>query len=96
MEKTDALALAEQIAQWSTSTETAYEVEPVAIVGGQLQNFHQWTNGKKVVAAYHVTKRGEESYYLVFIDWHRNDNYYLVLYTHDKSTTVAELQRIGE
>jgi hypothetical protein len=94
MEKTLALSIAKQIATWSTSTDSAYEIDPVETVGGVLQGFHQWSDGKPFVAGFHVAKRGEESYYFLFIDWHRNDNYYLAIYMHDRSTTVAEIQRL--
>lgn len=96
MEKKLAEQTANLLEQWSRSTNTAYDVDKLELVNHTLPKFHQWTEGKQVVAAFLVTKRGEESYYLLFIDWHRNENYYLTIYLHNKSTTVAELQRIVE
>ncbi|MBL0385261.1 hypothetical protein JJB07_01265 [Tumebacillus sp. ITR2] len=73
-----------------------YEVDRLPTPGGTLQGFHQWVNGKPTVGCFHVTRIGEESYYYVWIDWHRKNNYYLVVYPHDRSTTVAELQNVVE
>lgn len=94
MEKEQALFLADCIEK---SIPTAYEIRKLETVGGVLPMFHQWTNGKKTLAAFEVTRPATETgYYFVFIDWHRNDNYYLVIYTHDKKTTVAELRQVQE
>ncbi|WP_342542106.1 hypothetical protein MHH33_14300 [Paenisporosarcina sp. FSL H8-0542] len=76
--------------------EPTYEVSKLPTLNNTLSQFHQWANGKPVIAAYDVAKPGEESYYFLLIDWHRNDNYYLVIYAHDKSTTIAELNKIIE
>lgn len=74
-----------------------YQISKLDTVNGTLPKFHQWTNKKTVLAGYKITRTDTDtSYFLIFIDWHRNDNYYIVLYTHDKATTVAEIQQIGE
>lgn len=94
MEQEQALFLANFIEK---STPAAYEINKLETVGGTLPKFHQWTNGKKTLAAYEVTRPATETgYYFVFIDWHRNDIYYLVIYAHDKKTTVAELRQVQE
>ncbi|ETI70884.1 hypothetical protein [Neobacillus vireti] len=94
MEQEQALFLANCIEK---STPAAYEIKKLDMVGGTLPKFHQWTNGKKTLAAYEVTRPATETgYYFVFIDWHRNGIYYLVIYAHDKKTTVAELRQIQE
>ena len=36
-----------------------------------------------------------ERYFLLFIDWHRNSNYYLVVYNTKKTTTVCEIQTVA-
>ncbi|MFF2449551.1 hypothetical protein ACFVSW_21135 [Neobacillus sp. NPDC058068] len=94
MEQEQALFLANCIEK---SPPAAYEIKKLETVGGTLPKFHQWTNGKKTLAAYEVTRPATETgYYFVFIDWHRNDIYYLVIYAHDKKTTVAELRQVEE
>ncbi|WHY87345.1 hypothetical protein QNH39_05675 [Neobacillus novalis] len=94
MEQEQALFLANFI---ENSTPAAYEINKLETVSGTLPKFHQWTNGKKTLAAYEVTRPATETgYYFVFIDWHRNDIYYLVIYAHDKKTTVAELRQVQE
>lgn len=76
---------------------TTYEIKKLEIINGTLPNFHQWTKGKPTLAAFKVTRADTDtSYYFVFIDWHRNDNYYLVIYAHDRSTTYAEIRQIQE
>jgi hypothetical protein len=73
-----------------------YEVEKLETDEGVLRKFHQWANGKPLVGGYRVTQIGEETYYLLLIDWHRDDKYYLVIYNQTVTTTVAELQRTVE
>jgi hypothetical protein len=97
VEKQLAQSIHHQIEQWDqTGNSTSYELESLEIVQDSLPGFHQWTNGKKVIAGYSVTKIGFDSYYILLIDWHRNENYYLVIYSADKSTTLAELQTVVE
>ncbi|NRD77979.1 hypothetical protein HPT25_11345 [Bacillus sp. BRMEA1] len=76
---------------------TDYEIKKMETIGGSLPKFHQWTNNKKTYAAYEVKRPASDTgYYFIFIDWHRNDIYYLVIYAHDRSTTVAELRQVQE
>ncbi|MEY2191805.1 hypothetical protein AB7942_03585 [Neobacillus sp. BF23-41] len=94
MEKEQAIFLATCI---ESSNSSIYEIKKLEITGGSLQKFHQWTNGKPTLAAYEVTRPDSDTgYYFLFIDWHRNDNYYLVIYAHDRSTTCAEIRQIQE
>ncbi|WP_312473337.1 hypothetical protein [Neobacillus sp.] len=94
MEKEQALYLSTCMETLPPST---YEIKKLETVGGTLPKFHQWTNGKKTLAAYEVTRPVTETgYYFIFIDWHRNDIYYLVIYAHDKKTTFAELRQVQE
>ncbi len=78
------------------STSATYELTKLDTPNDMLSKFHQWANGKPIIAAFDVTKPGHNSYYFLWIDWHRNDNYYLVIYAHDKSTTIAELNQTIE
>ncbi|WP_066251099.1 hypothetical protein [Neobacillus drentensis] len=94
MEKEQAIFLANCI---ETSNPSSYGIKKLEITCGSLPKFHQWTNGKPTLAAYEVTRpENDTGYYFVFIDWHRNDNYYLVIYAHDRSTTCAEIRKIQE
>lgn len=93
MEKKQAHYLSKYLEQYNEPT---YKVSKLPTLNNTLSQFHQWANGKPVIAAYDVAKPGGESYYFLLIDWHRNDNYYLVIYAHDKSTTIAELNKIIE
>ena len=77
-------------------TSTTYEIRKLATPNDTMLQFHQWANRKPIMAAFEVSKLGHDSYFFLFIDWHQNDNYYLVIYTHNKSTTIAELNRIIE
>jgi hypothetical protein len=94
LEKEMALLLSNVLVE---SNPVAYEIKPLSTVGGTLPKFHQWTNGKTTLAGYEVTRPDSDTgYYFIFIDWHRNDNYYLVIYAHDKSTTCAEIRQVQE
>ena len=94
MEKDEAVYLANLIKKSKPAT---YEIKKIETVNGTLPRFHQWTNGKSTLAGFDVTRvDSDTSYYFLFIDWHRNDNYYLVIYLHNKSTTAAELRVIEQ
>ena len=94
LEKWLAIFLTGQIER---SNPLKFEIKKLETVDGMLPKFHQWTNGKQVLAAYEVIRPDtEQGYYLLFIDWHRNNNYYLIIYAHDKSTTCAEIREIQE
>ncbi|MED3562744.1 hypothetical protein [Bacillus xiapuensis] len=94
MEKEKAIFISNCMEKWSG---IGYEIKRLSTVNSTLPKFHQWTNGKSVVAGYEITRISHDtSYYFLFIDWHRNNNYYLVIYTHNKSTTVAEIRRVEE
>ena len=94
MEKKQAVIISNFLESWNDST--TYEISKLATPNDTLIQFHQWANKKPVISAFEISKPGENRYYFLFIDWHRNDNYYLVIYAHDKSTTIAELNRTIE
>jgi hypothetical protein len=94
LEKDQAIFLSDCLEKWNGSI---YEINKLKTVGGTIPKFHQWTNGKQTLAGYEVTRPDHDTgYFLLLIDWHRNDNYYLVIYAHDKSTTIAEMRQIEE
>ncbi|MFL6559621.1 MAG: hypothetical protein ACJ8MO_26340 [Bacillus sp. (in: firmicutes)] len=94
MEKGQAIFLANCI---ETSHSSAFEMKKLEISNGSLPKFHQWTKGKPTLAAFEITRLDSDtSYFFLFIDWHRNDNYYLVIYAHNRSTTYAEIRQIQE
>ncbi|QBP41988.1 hypothetical protein [Paenisporosarcina antarctica] len=93
MEKKQAMMVSNYLERWNESTSTTYELNKLDTFNDTLTQFHQWANGKPIISAFEVAKLGQDSYFFLFIDWHRNDNYYLVIYAHDKSTTIAELNR---
>ena len=96
MEKQQAIALSNFLERWNESGSATYELTQLDTPNNTLNNFHQWANRKPVVAAFDVNKLGHDRYTFLFIDWHRNDNYYLVIYANNKSTTLAELNKVIE
>lgn len=96
MEKHVAISLVHLMDQFQHDHQSNYEIEKMDIGNETVRGFHQWANGKKYLGCYHVLKPEEASYFLLFIDWHRNENYYLVIYAGNKSTTLAELNRVVE
>ncbi|MEH7403599.1 hypothetical protein V7148_21815 [Gottfriedia acidiceleris] len=96
MKKEFAISISNQIKNWIVSNNSLFNIEEIPTTFNTLQNFQQWTNGKPIVSAFHLSKVEEESYYLLLIDWHRNDNFYLVIYVENKSTTAAEIREIRE
>lgn len=96
MEKKIALFITSQFDQLINNNQSSYEMEKLDLGNEMINGFHQWAKGKRYVAAYHVSKPDESNLYLLFIDWHRNHNYYLVIYSGNKSTTLAEINRVNE
>ncbi|MFX3675222.1 MAG: hypothetical protein ACE3JQ_12375 [Paenisporosarcina sp.] len=96
MEKKQAVILSNYLERWNESTSTTYELMKLASPNDTLSNFHQWANGKPIISAFDVNKPGQDRYYFLLIDWHRNNNFYLVIYAHNKSTTIAELNHTIE
>lgn len=96
MEKKQAAIVSKYLEHCNESNSTTYEISQLATPNDTLVQFHQWANRKPIIAAFEISKLGHDSYFFLFIDWHRNDNYYLVIYSHNKSTTIAELNRTVE
>lgn len=96
MEKKQAVTLSNYLELWTGSNSMTYELHKLTTPNDTLLHFHQWTNGKPLISAFEVVKPGHDGYFFLLIDWHRNGNYYLVIYTHNKSTTIAELNRTIE
>ncbi|MHC0039157.1 hypothetical protein [Pseudoneobacillus sp. C159] len=96
MEKQVAVEIANFIDLWSESLSVVFEIEKLAVFNDRLLDFHQWTNGKPVLAAYRVSKIGDQALYFLLIDWHRNNQYYLVIYAGNKATTLAEIRQVVE
>jgi len=96
LEKKYAVILSDYLKRWNEYTSTTYELTKLDTPNNTLNQFHQWANKKPVISAFEVTKPGQDRYFFLLIDWHQNDNYYLVIYAHNKSTTIAELNHIIE
>jgi hypothetical protein len=96
MEKSTAISIQNQLGLWSQHSQSSYAIDKLELSGNTLKNFHQWANGKQTIAAFKVTNPNKETFYLLLIDWHRNENYYLVIYLHDKSSTAAEIHHTEE
>ncbi|WP_219835626.1 hypothetical protein [Paenibacillus sp. R14(2021)] len=94
MNREEAEALSAWLERSSAGIVSAYDITRISMDGLPLQGFHQWANGKPLVNAYHVKRLEGGALYLLFIDWHRNDSYYAVLYAGDKSTTHAEIRQL--
>lgn len=92
MNKQEALEITQHLEGFSQEQEAAYEILKISTHGIPLRGFHQWADGKELVDAFQVMKMDGNSFYFLFIDWHRNGNYYLVIYASDKSTTYAEIR----
>jgi hypothetical protein len=96
MDKSSAVYIQQKLEHWGQHSRSSYAIDKLELSGNTLKSFHQWANGKQTVAAFQVTNRNNETFYLLLIDWHRNDNYYLVIYLHDKSSTAAEIHHTEE
>lgn len=96
MEEKMALHIANQIDQWRKSNPDQYRIDRLKIEDRLLNGFHQWVNGKQVIAGFDVNHLEDNvRYFFLLIDWHRNSNYYLVVYNAKKTTTVCEIQTVA-
>jgi hypothetical protein len=96
MDKTIAISIQRKLEQSSQSNQNAYAIEKMDLLHNTMNNFHQWANGKPVIAAFLIVDHDNNAFYLLLIDWHRNNNYYLVLYPQNKASTAAEIHQAVE
>jgi len=61
--------------------------------GEPIEGFHQWVDFKELVGAFLVTSLNKQPFYILLIDWHEENNYYLVIYPNNKSGPIAELHK---
>ena len=62
-----------------------------------IDGFHQWVDGKDILGIVNISNN-DTVYYFTFIEWSsRNDgNYYIVIFSKNKSDTLAELHEVKE
>ena len=73
---------------------TQFDIQVLFKTGETIEDFHQWANHRKHVGVFKITDSTNISYYLAFIDWPENDNYYAVVFDCKKSGSLAELHKI--
>lgn len=74
---------------------TRHEIsEPYPV--GRLDGFHQWVDGKVCEGAFLVQRDDLTRFWLLFIDWKGDDNYYIVVFPENRLGPVCELHRIQE
>jgi len=57
----------------------------------ELTQFHSFADGKPCLGAYLIEKSGVTKLWFLLIDWKKNENYYLTIYSEDKQQVLAEL-----
>lgn len=91
MDYATALQIAEYLAGLRAET-YGYEVNRVQ-AGTPLQDFHQWANGKPLIAADHVRRGPDESLLTLLIDWRAQGQWYLIACSPTTRAPLAELWR---
>lgn len=62
LEESLALKLSNQIDLWGKTNPEQYQVEKCVVADRELKGFHQWVNGKEVIAGFDVNKMGSARY----------------------------------
>jgi hypothetical protein len=62
---------------------------------GELSGFHLWANDRPCLGAFFVSGADNRKYWVLIVDWHRDENFYAVLYTEDhKKSPIAEVHKL--
>ena len=59
-----------------------------------LTGFHQWANARPCEGAYLFMDQVGNGLWVLFLDWRKNNNFYVVLFPESKSGPVAEIHRL--
>jgi len=72
------------------------ETEVQLVINGEdkIVRFHQWANNRKHIGVFKILLPGNEIYYLAFIKWRKDDDYYAVIFDSNRTGPLAELHEI--
>lgn len=59
-----------------------------------LKNFHEWADGKPLIAAYWVRHEKKQVLFILLIRWGFRGDYYCVLFPEDRSRPLAEISQV--
>lgn len=95
MKKDIAINILNNLIEYSKMHEVSYNVRILSedeYKGG----FHQWVDGKEILGIAQISDE-YNSYYFIFIDWWmNNDNYYIVILSKNKVSTLIEFHKINK
>lgn len=60
----------------------------------KLSGFHQWADDLPCEGAFLLKDKSGTGYWILFIDWHGDNNFYLVIFPESKSGPIAEIHRL--
>jgi len=89
MKKAESQRLFELISIFERAPNKGYKIETVST--GPIKDFHSWANDKPCIGTIRIRNSKEEEFFILLIDWHEKDEYYLVIYPASKRGPVVEL-----
>lgn len=79
--------------QTETNNTIAYHIVDSLEIGSALDGFHQWSDGKNHLGSYLIENQDGDQYWLQFVTWHDDDNWYLVIFPKNKSKPLMEIHK---
>lgn len=91
--------LSQQLAQFIDKNQTlvqpSYTIE-ASIAGGKISpGFHQWADGNLTHGGFLIRNLEGNAYWLVFIDWKGDNDYYLILFNENHNKPIAEIHQVN-
>lgn len=93
----DSLALEESILNAASQEllENSCHIEEIIKPNEEITKFHEWVDNKEHTGILKISIN-EKEYFLAFIDWQENGNYYIVIFDKKHIDTLAEIHSINE
>lgn len=92
MKRTTASQIAKYLQQLATRPKSGFSIRRIG--GGKpLESFHQWVDGKRLIAAHDIKRYDGESLVFLLIEWRRNGHWYLAVCESTTHHPLAEVWR---
>jgi hypothetical protein len=86
--------LAQLLVTNQASLKPSYAIEHSINIGVVPRGFHQWADEKPTHGGFLIKNSDDSTYWLAFVDWYENDEYYLILFDRNHRNPVAEIHEV--
>ncbi|WP_423907789.1 hypothetical protein [Candidatus Spongiihabitans sp.] len=93
MNRQHAKRIADLLSSVANQTDSKYKLSD-KILSKELSGFHQWADGHPYEGAFLFKDEAEHGLWILLIDWHENENFYVVLFPESKTGPVAEIHEL--